>query len=282
MQSRTRLYIPENELAQISAKTVAVAGLGGVGGTVVELLARLGVKRFRLCDKDKYELSNLNRQIYATLDTIGRYKADVCAERVTEINPYAEVERVLNERLDNDNAQSFIKGADVVFNETDMTSASLLLHRVAREHEVPLIDGHGYKKYSVMVHIYDYRNSHQRGLDEPFRLQFLNRLAKRLVTRTSDVAELSREELERLDGVPETQGSLDFVVCVAACLVVAETVKLFTGRGRTFCHPKEVCLDLFALKLRVRHKYSALNLVKAIWRRHAEIRRNAASLLGRP
>ena len=81
----------------------AIAGFGGVGAITVELLARWGIRKFRLLDKDRYEPSNLNRQIFASSKTFGQYKADVAAERIKEINPYAEIEMVIRDRVDNKN-----------------------------------------------------------------------------------------------------------------------------------------------------------------------------------
>lgn len=69
----------------------AVFGVGGVGGYVVEALVRSGVGAFDLIDDDKVCLTNLNRQIIATRKTVGKYKAEVMAERIAEINPQADV-----------------------------------------------------------------------------------------------------------------------------------------------------------------------------------------------
>ena len=73
------------KLTRSAIPLVAIVGLGGVGAITAELLARWGVKRFRLLDMDRYESSNLNRQLFATSKTLGRYKAEVAAERIMEI-----------------------------------------------------------------------------------------------------------------------------------------------------------------------------------------------------
>lgn len=89
--SRTQLLFGKAAMEKLSASRVAVFGIGGVGGYTVEALVRSGVGTVDLIDDDKVCLTNLNRQIYATRKTVGRYKVDVAAERIHEINPDAVV-----------------------------------------------------------------------------------------------------------------------------------------------------------------------------------------------
>ena len=90
--TRTALLLGEEGIHKLNRSRVAIFGIGGVGGYTVEALARSGVGHFLLVDNDKVALSNLNRQIIATLDTVGRYKTQVMKERILSINPEAEVE----------------------------------------------------------------------------------------------------------------------------------------------------------------------------------------------
>ena len=89
--SRTQLLYGEEAMKRLSSLRVAVFGIGGVGGYTVEALARSGVGALDLIDDDKVCLTNINRQILATRKTVGKYKVDVAAERVHEINPDCEV-----------------------------------------------------------------------------------------------------------------------------------------------------------------------------------------------
>ena len=89
--SRTELLIGKEAMQRLYGARVAVFGIGGVGGYVVEALARSGVGAFDLIDDDKVCLTNINRQIIATRKTIGKYKVDVMEERVHSINPEAQV-----------------------------------------------------------------------------------------------------------------------------------------------------------------------------------------------
>ena len=89
--SRTAMLIGEDALHKLSTARVAVFGVGGVGSYVVEALARSGVGKLDLIDSDTVNITNINRQIIATHDTIGRSKVDVAKERVLSINPSAKV-----------------------------------------------------------------------------------------------------------------------------------------------------------------------------------------------
>ena len=90
--SRTQLLLGSDNMDRLADAKVAVFGIGGVGGYVVEALARSGVGSFVLVDDDKVCLTNINRQIIATRKTVGKYKVDVMKDRILEINPDAEVE----------------------------------------------------------------------------------------------------------------------------------------------------------------------------------------------
>ena len=89
--SRTELLLGEDNMQRLFNARVAVFGIGGVGGYTVEALARVGVGTLDLIDDDRICLTNLNRQIFATRKTIGKYKVDVAKERILEINPKAVV-----------------------------------------------------------------------------------------------------------------------------------------------------------------------------------------------
>ena len=89
--SRTELLLGKDVMEKLTDSRVAVFGIGGVGGYTVEALARSGVGTIDIIDDDKVCLTNINRQIYATHKTVGKYKVDVAKERILEINPQANV-----------------------------------------------------------------------------------------------------------------------------------------------------------------------------------------------
>ena len=91
-EERTVLLIGENNLNKLKFKKVLVFGVGGVGGYVVEALARTGVSNFVLVDNDTVSITNINRQIIANMNTIGKDKCEVMKERILSINPSANIE----------------------------------------------------------------------------------------------------------------------------------------------------------------------------------------------
>lgn len=91
--SRTQLLLGAEAMERLWNSRVAVFGIGGVGGYVVEALARSGIGALDLIDNDRVCLSNLNRQLIATHETIGRFKVDVAEERIHAISPDCRVEK---------------------------------------------------------------------------------------------------------------------------------------------------------------------------------------------
>ena len=89
--SRTELLLGKETMEKLKQSRVAVFGVGGVGGYVCEALVRSGVGAFDLIDDDKVCLTNLNRQIIATRNTVGQYKVDVMKDRILSIKPDAQV-----------------------------------------------------------------------------------------------------------------------------------------------------------------------------------------------
>ena len=141
--SRTQLLIGEDAIKKLSESRVAVFGIGGVGGYVCEALVRSGVGHFDLIDDDKVCLTNLNRQILATRKTVGKYKAEVMAERMQEINPEADI-RIHKCFFLPENADDFpFDEYDYVIDAVDTVTAKLELIMRCKEKNVPVISAMG-------------------------------------------------------------------------------------------------------------------------------------------
>lgn len=117
---------------------VAVVGAGGLGGTVIELLARMGVGFLRIIDGDTFALHNLNRQLLATERTIGMTKASVAAARIAEVNSDVSVDAV-PVMFDEENAVELLSGMDVVVDALDSIQGRLLLCRMTQKLKIPLV-----------------------------------------------------------------------------------------------------------------------------------------------
>ena len=141
--SRTELLYGEEAVAVLSRVRVAVFGLGGVGGYVVEALARSGVGALDLVDHDRVALSNLNRQIIATEGTIGRYKAEAAQERVLSINPECRVTAHRLFFLPETAGEIDFTAFDYVADAVDNITAKLTLIECAKRAGVPVISAMG-------------------------------------------------------------------------------------------------------------------------------------------
>ena len=140
--TRSLPLIGEDGLARLAACRVTVVGLGGVGGYVVEVLARSGVGALTLIDGDKVEESNLNRQIAALSKDIGRYKAEVLAERVEQINPRCKVNAVC-EMLTESNCAALVDGSSYVADAIDSLAAKAALAVYCTGKGLPIVSAMG-------------------------------------------------------------------------------------------------------------------------------------------
>jgi molybdopterin/thiamine biosynthesis adenylyltransferase len=186
------------------------------------------------------------------------------------------VQCIINEKLSLANAEGFIKGATLLVNASDTRSGFYLIHNYAHRHHVPVVEGHGWKMTGIKIRAFDYRNPAQRKYNEPFRSGLLNRLASPLFDASRvDFATVTQEFVDRMDtGDEMSGGSIGTTTTLVGCVIAAEAVKLLTGKGVTVCHPLEMYLDLFSMRLRVGHKNSLSNILGTVSNRRREIWRN--------
>lgn len=141
--SRTELLIGKEAMERLKRARVAVFGIGGVGGYVVEALARSGVGTLDLVDDDKVCLTNLNRQIIATRSAVGKYKVEVAKERVLDINPEAVVYAHRVFYLPKTAEQFDFSQYDYVVDAIDTVTGKLQLIEQAKKTGTPIISSMG-------------------------------------------------------------------------------------------------------------------------------------------
>lgn len=157
--SRNTGFIESATQTRLADATVLIAGCGSTGGAAVEPLARIGVQNFVLADNGSYELNNLNRQ-HARQTDLGRNKAEVSAELIRSINPYARV-AVHQRGVELSTVDAQVAGADVIIDGVDVTERSGMrakwaLHVSAAAHRIPVISGYDMAGMQF-VRCYDYR-----------------------------------------------------------------------------------------------------------------------------
>jgi hypothetical protein len=131
-------FVDENEQSILRRSRCAVLGVGGMGGLVAQVLARAGVGALSILDKDAFEPSNNNRQVFANAETWGQLKVDVTAAELRKINP--EIDVRVEHHFGKDNVDHVLAGVNVAVNGMDELAACILLWRSARERRIPLVD----------------------------------------------------------------------------------------------------------------------------------------------
>ena len=136
---RSEMIFGKENIAKLSRASVAVFGLGGVGGSAVEALARAGVGEFHLIDSDRFSESNLNRQMLATRDAVGRLKVEVAKERILSINPDAIVRVYPIFFLPESEGSIPFAKLDYVVDAIDTVSAKILIAKRCHEAGIPIV-----------------------------------------------------------------------------------------------------------------------------------------------
>jgi threonine dehydrogenase-like Zn-dependent dehydrogenase len=142
-------FVRAGEQEVLRAAKVLVIGVGGMGGAAVQALVRAGIGHFALADLDTFEISNLNRQVFATLDTVGADKAAATQAAMRRINPEVNIELAGAQWLDQ--LDALLAQYRVVINGMDDIAAGIVLYRKAREHGAVVIDAYTSPLPSVTV-----------------------------------------------------------------------------------------------------------------------------------
>nr|MBQ8253236.1 tRNA threonylcarbamoyladenosine dehydratase [Lachnospiraceae bacterium] len=226
---RSAMLLGEPQISSLAEKRVAVFGIGGVGGYVVEALARTGIGAFDLIDHDTVSVTNLNRQIIATTDTIGKNKAQVMRERILTINPEAVV-RVHDCFFLPENADEFhFEEYDYVVDAVDTVTAKLEIIERSKKAGVPVISamGAGNKLDPTRFEVADISETSVCPLAKVMRRE----LKKRGIEKVKVVysKEEARSPLFDPPAQEETHkrapGSVAFVPSVAGLIAASEVIK---------------------------------------------------------
>ena len=233
--SRARMLLGDEAMDKLASARVAVFGVGGVGGYCVEALARSGVGALELVDGDTVSESNLNRQIIALRSTVGKYKTDVFADRIADINPGCRVGRHSVFWLPGEPLGFDISGCDYIVDCVDTVTAKIGLICAAKDAGVPVIScmGMGNKTDPTRICVIDIYKTSVDPLAKVMRYKL-----KRLGIKKLKVVFSPEEPLTPLmpaggggsrRAVP---GSLAFVPSAAGLIMASEIVKDLTGSGR--------------------------------------------------
>ena len=223
--SRTEMLIGKESVEKLASARVAVFGVGGVGGYATEALARAGVGHIDLIDSDKVALSNINRQIIATHQTVGQYKTEAARDRIATINPDCTV-KCFNLFFDAESKENFtFSDYDYVIDAIDSLTAKIELIASVKEAGTPIISamGAGNKLDPTMFEVTDISKTTVCPLARAVRVA----LRKRGINHLKVV--YSKEEPVVKNNVDEdgnrVPASISFVPSVMGLIIAGEVIK---------------------------------------------------------
>ncbi|MFH1285278.1 MAG: ThiF family adenylyltransferase [Candidatus Micrarchaeota archaeon] len=219
--SRNIGAISEREQKKLKEARAAVIGCGGIGGLVIEMIARSGVGKLRIADRDVFEASNLNRQVLSSKSALGKKKVEVARAKILEVNDEATVE--VFEEVNEKNAKKFLSEADVVVDAVDSVLSRVIVNEEARRMRVPYVFAAA-EKTSALCSVFSEKT---KSYAEVFCLP---------------------KEKEKLAKMRGAKPILGVTANVAGCLAAAQAIKILLGK-KTVCAPNFICFDLEELEL---------------------------------
>ena len=230
--SRTEMLIGNEGMKKLNDAKVAIFGIGGVGSFVCEGLARSGIGNFILVDYDKIDESNINRQLIATVKTIGKYKVDLMKERILEINPNANVEVYKEFYMSDSKTDIITKDLSYAVDCVDTIMAKIAIICNCNAIDVPVISsmGTGNKLDPSMFEVADiYETSVcplARIMKKDLRKRNIEKLkvvySKENPINTNDCAINQNRKYK-------VKGSISFVPSVAGLIIAGEVIKDIAG-----------------------------------------------------
>lgn len=228
MDTRTRMMLGNNGVDRLHHGTVAVFGVGGVGSFAVEALARAGVGKLLLCDSETVAPSNINRQLVAYQNTVGRLKVEVARERIASINPDCVVETFPFFFGEETLEQFPFACCDYVIDAIDSVPSKLLLIETCARQNIPMIScmGAGNKLDPTRFRVGDIYQTSVCPLAKAIRTQCRKRGIRKLKVVWSEELPVHPP---RVEGKSNPPGSVSFVPSVAGLILAGEVIKEISG-----------------------------------------------------
>lgn len=230
---RTAMLIGKSGVDKLLGSKVIIIGVGGVGGYVTEALARAGVGTLTLVDADVVAISNINRQIIATLSSVGKEKVKVFEQRISDINPDCKVNTVA-EFITPDNLNSLkLEEYDYVVDAIDTVSTKLAIAQLCEQKGIPLISslGTGNKLDPTALKISDIYKTSVCPLARAMRTELKKLGVKHLKVVFSEEVPIKPDEAltAQLSGGGRNVGSISFVPSAAGLIIASEVVRELTA-----------------------------------------------------
>lgn len=228
-KSRTELLIGKENIEKLNKSKIAIYGIGGVGSFVVEGLARAGIENFVLIDNDIISISNINRQIHANINTVGKRKVDVMKQRIQEINPNANVEIYMVQDIEAGEENLINKEITYVVDAVDTVTTKLKLIEKAKKEKVPIISsmGTGNKLDPTRFEIADISKTSVCPLAKVMRKELKKRNIHdvKVLYSKEETIKIKEEKIEAESRKKQVPGSISFVPSVAGMIIAGEVIK---------------------------------------------------------
>lgn len=239
--SRTELLLGKDGMKKLKESTIAVFGIGGVGSYAAESLVRSGLGNIILVDYDIIDLSNINRQVHATLNTVGLLKVDVMRDRLLEINPSLNIKVIKEAYVDKKKDKFLSLNYDYVVDAIDMISSKISLIENCKQMDISIIScmGAGNKLNPTMLKVGDIYETNTCPLAKVMRKELRKRNIKDLKVVWSDEKPI-KVYLENEGVRKSTPGSISFLPSVAGLIISSEVIKDLIFGG-DFHETKGIC-----------------------------------------
>jgi len=228
--TRQMSIVTKSQQTRFKESKIAVIGCGGLGGTVIEMLARMGVGELNIIDNDSFDMSNLNRQLMSSIDCLGKSKSEVTKEKIRLVNPYVKV-NAFNEELNEKNLDRIIGNCDIAIDGLDNLVTRVLISRYTKKKEIPFIHG---AVHGTMGQMTVFKHD-TITYEELFSLPSLGK----------ELNDKTKQEIQNLSqGTPPVIGPIANII---GSLEAFESFKIITNIGKITLAPKILNLDLLNL-----------------------------------
>lgn len=222
--ARTEIVLGKEKLEKIKNSNICICGIGGVGSYALEALVRIGVLHITIIDKDTVDITNINRQIIATVDNVGNSKVEEAKKRINSINPQIDV-IAIRDAINKENIARYITNKfDYVVDAIDDVEAKIALIKRCKEIDVPVISSMGTanKLDPLKLKVTDISKTEVCPLAKVVR----KRLRQEGINKVKVV--YSTEQAVQTN--TNILGSVSYVPSVAGLVIVSEVVKDITSK----------------------------------------------------